>query len=265
MTSDFIGKLTERYHAYVDTFRDTSGALPVLMQLKLDHTCRVVEDARRVMAGEGWGGDACLLGEACALLHDTARYSQCHVFGTFRDSDSFDHADRGVEIIRQERWLEGLAEEERRLILLAVGHHNKRDVPLSLMGLEADLVHLVRDADKLDIFRVLEVAVNDGSLARNPEIAWGLQMVGAPTPEVVEAVVKGQTVSYELVRAFSDFVLIQVGWLNGGLRFKTSMRLAAARDVLGFREALLKTFTDDHTGIVRCCEAARMFLSGALS
>ena len=261
MTSDFIGKLTERYHAYVDTFRDASGALPVLMQLKLDHTCRVVEDARRVMAGERWEENACRMGEVCALLHDTARYSQFQAFGTFRDSESFDHAERAVEIIRQQGWLVTLPEDEQRYILTAIQLHNKREAPLSLAGLEADLVHLVRDADKLDIFRVLEEAVNDGSLARNPEIAWGLQMKGAPNPAVVEAVAKGQTVSYDWVRAFSDFVLIQVGWLNGGLHFNTSMRLAVDRDVLGFRETLLKTFTDDHSGILRCCEATRRFLS----
>jgi len=257
MTFPFINTLIENYCVYVNKFRDASGAWPVLLRLKYDHTNRVAMEARNIMKGEGWDKYASAMGEACAFLHDVARYVQYQAFGTFRDSDSFDHADCAVEIIRQQGWLDALTEEERQQILTAVALHNKREVPAALAGFGAELVHLVRDADKLDIFRVLEDAVKTGSLARNPEIAWGLQMEGAPNPEVIEAVSNGQTVSYDAVRVFADFVLIQVGWLNGGLHFKTAVQFAKARDTLAFREELLKTLTDDHEGIARCCAAAR--------
>ena len=262
MTNGFLKKLIEQYHSYVTTFRDDGGALPLMLRLKRDHSDRVADEARRLMQGEDWEASRRRIGEACAFLHDTARYLQFHAFGTFRDSESFDHAERSVDIIRQQGWLEALPEDERECIFTAVRLHNKREVPPSLTGFAADLTHLVRDADKLDIFRILEDVVKNGTLAENPEIAWGLQMEGAPSPEVVEAVSAGQTVDYGMVRSFADFVLIQVGWLNGGLHFKTSARFAVERKTLEFREALLKTFTDDHTGIGRCCEAARRFLAG---
>ena len=260
MTHHFPEELAQRYHTYVNTFRDASGGLPLLLQLKLDHTHHVVADARSIMSSEGWDAPACRMGEVCALLHDTARYSQCRDFGTFRDRDSFDHADAAVGIIEEQGWLAALAEEERRFILTAVRVHNKRDVPAALAGLEADLAHLVRDADKLDIFRVLEEAVNDGSLFENPEIAWALPAKGTPNAEVVEAVSRGESVSYDTIHTLADFVLIQVGWLNGGLHFKAAARIALERKTLEFREALLKTFTDEHSGIERCCGAARAFL-----
>jgi len=262
MTEGFLNKLIRRYYAYVDTFRDARSELPIMLRLKLDHSVRVTVETQSLTRGEGWGKGLIRLGEASALLHDTARYLQFHAFGTFRDSDSFDHADHAVDIIRQQDWLEGLPEEEQGPLLTAIRLHNKREVPASLTEREADLTHLVRDADKLDIFRVLEDAVNNGSLASNPEIAWGLPMEGAPNPEVVEAVSNGQTVSYDTVRSLADFVLVQVGWLNGGLHFKTSMRVAAERKTLEFREAFLKTLTDDHAGISRCCEAVRQLTIG---
>jgi hypothetical protein len=212
------------------------------------------------MAGEGWGPDDFQLGEATALLHDTARYSQLRDFQTFRDSDSFDHAAQGVKIIHEQQWLMDLPAEDREAILIAVAVHNKRDIPEAVKGKALRLSWLVRDADKLDILHLLEKAVLDGSLERNPEIAWGLQMKGAPSPEMIEAVEQGRTVSYEWIHCFADFVLIQVGWMNGGFQYRTSVRLVLERKALEFRETFLKTLTEDHDGIVRCCAAARKWL-----
>jgi len=265
MSEKFLENLIQHYYNYVNTFRDARSELPILLRLKLDHSTRVAFEVWNVMRRERWVKSARRAGEACALLHDVARYLQFRAFGTFRDSDSFDHADHAVDIIRQQGWLDALPEEEQQQIFTAIRVHNKREVPPSLTGFGADLAHVVRDADKLDIFQILEKAVKDGSLANNPEIAWNLPMTGAPSPEVVEAVSTGQTVSYDAVRSLTDFVLIQVGWLNGGLHFKTSMRFAVERKTLEFRETFLKTLTDDHSAISRCCEAVRNFTNETLA
>ena len=262
MAKKFIEKLSIRYHEYVSTFRDGWSVLPKPLRFKLDHSERVAVEAQRLMIADRtfWDKRLHRMGDAAALLHDTARYVQYHAFGTFRDSESFDHAEASVEIIQKQGWLAALAEEDQRCVLTAVRLHNKRDVPPSLTEAEAYLTHLVRDADKLDIFYILEKAVTDGSLATNPEIAWGLQMEGAPNPKIIKAVSKGKTVDYDEIRVFADFVLIQVGWLNGGLHFTKTAQLAVERKTLEFREALLKTLTDDHAGIERCCAAAKAAL-----
>ena len=264
MTRDFLKTLTRKYDAYVDSFRDGCGVLPQMMGLKLEHTRCVIEDTRRIMSGEAWPEDACVTGEVCALLHDAGRYSQLKEFGTFQDVKSIDHAARAVEVIEAEGWLAELPQDERRTVLTAVALHNKREIPPAVDAAVAAFAHLVRDADKLDIFRVMETAATDGSLESNPEIAWDLQVRGAPSPEVVAAVGKGSSVSYASVRTLSDFVLIQVGWLIGGMRYPTALRLAAERKVLDFREAFLKTLSDD-PGVDVCCEAARAYMNERLN
>jgi len=260
MREAFYDDLRAQYNAYVQSFQDDTGSLPAMMKLKVEHTHRVVEDARRIMAGEGWGLEDVKLGEAAALLHDTARYSQFKAYKTFKDSDSFDHAARAVKIIHEQGWLEELSELEREAILIAVSVHNKRELPAAVKGRALKIACLVRDADKLDILHLLEQAVNDGSLERNPEIAWGLQMKGAPDERLVEAVAAGRTVSYDWIHCFADFVLIQVGWLNGGLQYRSSAKLVQERRALEFREKFLMGLTADHVGIERCCRAARTWL-----
>ncbi|HRR33381.1 MAG TPA: HD domain-containing protein [Kiritimatiellia bacterium] len=260
MTSDFLFQLTRQYRAYVGTFREADGLLPDMLRLKLEHTQGVVQDARSIMGGEAWDEPSRVLGEACALLHDAGRYEQFKTFGTFQDSKSVDHAAYGVRIIREQRWLDGLPVAERNLVLATVALHNRRTVSPAASERVARFTHLVRDADKLDIFRVLEQAIADGSLERNPEIAWGLQHKGAPSRNVVEAIRQGHSVSYTWIRTLSDFILIQVGWLIGGLHYPTSYRLAAQRKVLEFRETFLKTLSDD-PGIEVCCQAARDYFA----
>ena len=263
MTREFLNTLTRHYHAYVDTFRDADCTLPDMMRLKLEHTLCVVEDAKRIMDGEGWPEHARIMGEACALLHDAGRYSQLKEFGTFQDAKSIDHAKRGVQVITGQGWLKDTSDEDWKTVLTAVSLHNKKKLSPTLSPSAAAIAHLVRDADKLDIFRLMESAVSDGSLERNPEIAWELPVKGPPSPDIVACVSKGQSVSYAHVKSFSDFVLIQVGWLVGGLHYPTSLRLARQRNVLEFREAFLKTLSDD-PGIDLCCRAARAYMKERL-
>jgi hypothetical protein len=263
MTRDALDAINRRFRAYVDEFRRPDGSLQEMLQLKLDHTEEVVRNAALIAAGEGWAESARALGEAGAWLHDAGRFSQLRDYGTFQDSKSIDHAVRSVEVVERGGWLAELAADERRRVLTAIAQHNKKEVGASLDEETARLCHLVRDADKLDIFRVLEAAATDGSLERNPEIAWELQVRGAPSPEVVEAVSRGQPVSYAWIRSLSDFVLIQIGWLNGGLRFATSLALARERRALEFRERYLKSLSDD-PGVAACCGAARAFMRAQL-
>jgi len=239
MTADFFAGLERLYNGYVDSFRNADGVLPEMIGLKLRHTRGVVDDAVLIMEGEGWSSDDCLTGRASALLHDTGRYSQWQEFGTFQDLKSVDHARRAVEVITREGWLAGLAAAERKVVLSAVALHNRRELPEGLDNVIAAQARLVRDADKLDIFRVIETAAADGMLDRNPEMTWGLRMDGTPAPDVMRAVAAGTTIDYAQVKSLADFILIQVGWLSGGFHYRTALRLAAERKALEFREAWL--------------------------
>ena len=143
-------------------------------------------------------------------------------------------------------------------LVATVAPHNRRAVPLRFPRVSLGLRIGARCRQLT--FSAPEQAVSDGSLERNPEIAWGLQMKGAPSPNVVEAIRQGHSVSYAWIRTLADFILIQVGWLIGGLHYTTANRLASQRNVLEFREAFLKTLSDD-PGIAVCCQAARDYFA----
>ena len=235
--------LTELYDAYVDTFRGADGELPPMMELKRIHTAHVVENAKLIAAGEGFDAETARACEAAALLHDTGRYEQLRRYNTFRDSDSVDHAVFSHDIVVEKGWLDG--DPQREAILTAVLVHNRRDVPEGLAPLAEAAVHAVRDADKLDIFRVLEDQIATTDWRHNCEAFWNLPTRAAPNSAVVEAIRAGRPVDYQNIKTLADFVLIQVGWMRSGLRYATSRRLCAERGHLAFRRNFLHELTED--------------------
>ena len=248
-----LEELTKLYDAYVDTYREADGALPAMMQLKRTHTAFVVRNAELIADGEGFSAEEREVALAAALLHDTGRYEQLKRYNTFKDADSVDHAVFSHDIVVEKGWCQAPA------VLKAVLYHNRRDLPDDMDSLTAIAAHAVRDADKLDIFRVLEDQVAHTDWKSDSRAFWNLAVSAPPNPIVVECIERGQPVDYQNIKSLSDFVLIQVGWMISGLHFATSRRLCRERDHLAYRREFLHQLTDTPE-IDRVCDIAERVL-----
>lgn len=250
--------LQRLYDDYVDTFR-VDGELPPMMRLKREHTAFVVANARDIASGEGFDGRTSLAAEAAALLHDTGRYEQLRRYNTFRDSDSVDHAVFSHDIVKEKGWLDSWPRNESEAILAAVLYHNRRDLPDGLDRFTFDLSRTVRDADKLDIFRVLERQVATTDWRHDSAAFWNLPVSAPPNPAVVDAIRARRPVEYQNIRSLADFVLIQVGWMICGLNYATSRRLCAERGHLAFRRDFMHQLTTDPAVDALCDMAEHSF------
>lgn len=251
-----IESLKKAYDAYVDTFRGADGRLPEMMQLKRTHTAFVVRNAEEIAEGEGFDEECRAAALAAALLHDTGRYEQLRRYDTFRDSDSVDHAVFSHDIVKERGWLDDAEPAFADAVLKAVLYHNRRDLPDGMDHLAETAAHTVRDADKLDIFRVLEDQVAHTDWRGDSRAFWNLSVSAPPNPEVVQCIERGMPVDYQSIKSLSDFVLIQVGWMVSGLRFATSRRLCRERGHLEYRRRFLHQLTDSPE-IDRLCDLAR--------
>ncbi len=234
--------LHQQYADYVSTYR-VDGVLPPMMALKLAHTEHVVTNARLIAAGEGFDEQTRRVCAAAALLHDTGRSEQPKRYNTFRDSDSVDHAVFSHDIVMEKGWLDGVP--EKQAILDAVLFHNRRELPAGLDPLTLAAAQTVRDADKLDIFRVLEHQVATTDWRNDCTAFWNLPTTARPSPAVLAAIRAGRPVEYQDIQSLADFVLIQVGWMVGELAYATTRRLCAERNHLAFRRDFLHQLTDD--------------------
>lgn len=242
-------RILKLYDEYVDTYRSEDGTLPKMMQLKRVHTDGVVANADLIAKAENFDAPLHEASLIAALLHDTGRYEQLKRYNTFRDSDSVDHAAFSFAIVREKGWIDDKG------IMDAILFHNRREIPENLDERTILLSQIVRDSDKLDIFRVLEEELKNNDWRKDSRAFWNLASGEPPNPAVVEAIMASQPVDYQNIKSLSDFVLIQVGWMVCGLYFRSAREICYNRHHLDFRRKFLHQLTDSPE-IDRICDFA---------
>ncbi len=207
-------------------------------RLKEEHTEQVCARMRQLTAGEGLPEEDRLLAEAVALFHDVGRFEQYRRFRTFKDSISVNHAALSVSVLQQEGLLASLTGREGELISRAVGLHNAFLVPADLTAEARRFVTLVRDADKLDIWRLFTEQFALPPEERPSALSLGIPETAGYSAEVLASIRRGEMVRLASVSSLNDFKLLQLSWLYD-LNFPTSYRLVAEADYIGRLGALL--------------------------
>lgn len=130
------------------------------IERKILHTLRVAAAAGRIAEALKMNEEDRDLAWFIGILHDVGRFEQERRYGTFVDRDSVDHAELGADILFKDGVVDrfpsdGLTADWRRLCETAVRLHNKLSLPQGLDERTELFCRLIRDADKVDIFRVI--------------------------------------------------------------------------------------------------------------
>lgn len=147
-----IKQATISFNEYVAPYDITNEKIA----LKIKHTYRTVEVAKKIATELKLNKEQILLAELISLLHDIGRFEQVRLYNTFRDKDSIDHADFGVKILFEQGNIRKFITDTQydNIIYKAIKNHNKFKIEEGLNQEELLQARLVRDADKTDIFAV---------------------------------------------------------------------------------------------------------------
>ena len=212
-----------------------------LIRLKMDHSLKVLDNARTIVREESLSASESRLCLLCALYHDIGRFPQIARYHTFNDRESINHGRAGVLALRGFTLPEGVSDSEARIIRFSVGQHNLKTVRDTLPAHLVHPVHVVRDADKLDIFRVMIAEARNGD--RDPAITLGIESndPDAYSDAIYESVLTGRDCEYTDLRHPNDFLLLLLGW-TFGLRYAASLDLVLSR---GHLKAIFSQLPDD--------------------
>ena len=124
--------------------------------LKVKHTYKVADISEQIAKEQDLSPLDVDLAWLIGLLHDIARFEQNKRYGTFNDLASVDHANLGVEILFADGKIRDFIDETNYdyIIEKAIRFHNKYRVEAGLDDRTMMFCNIIRDADKLDIFRV---------------------------------------------------------------------------------------------------------------
>jgi len=149
------------------------------------------------------------------------RFRQLAEFDTFSDEKSVDHAEEAVKILKEESLFNDLMISNKELIFAAILNHNKFKIQEGLTGQEMLHAKLIRDADKLDIFRVLtEYYINRNSKA-NHTLIWELPKGNSVSPSVSKEILAGKMVTKKNIASEMDVKIMQLSWVYD-LNFRAS-------------------------------------------
>ena len=141
------------FQEYLKNYDINDGSIA----LKIKHTYEVVKKSEYIANGLRLDKENIELAKIIALLHDIGRFEQIKEFGEFNDK-KIEHAEFGVKVLFDNGLIRKFIEENKydNIIYKAIYNHNKYKIEENLNENELLQCKIIRDADKLDNFRVKE-------------------------------------------------------------------------------------------------------------
>ncbi len=198
--------------------------------LKEEHTERVCRNILMLGREMNLSEQEMLIAEAVALFHDAGRFKQYAEYGTFRDMASENHARLGIREMSLHRVLSCCTKEEKRIISRAIAYHNAVMLPN-----HADVfMRLIRDADKLDIWKVVTNYYAERDRQRNVAIELDLPDTPVCSQHVLDLLNSRRFIRMKDLKTLDDFKLMQIGWafdLNFTPSFRELRRLRYIEEI----------------------------------
>ncbi len=229
MNENNYQQLEISFQHYVNEFRQADDTLDENLFLKLKHTYKVVENIKQLAKALFLSKNQQATAKAAALFHDIGRFEQFSRYKTFSDPQSVNHAQLGKDIVQNRNFLAEINGNEKNAIILAIENHNKLFIDKNIKGFKLELCKMLRDADKIDIYRVVTDYYNAGNY--NPALEYNLPRSGNPSNEVLNNLLQGKIISKNSLKNTADFKLLQLSWIYD-LYYKQSLKIIYEKNFL---------------------------------
>ena len=206
------GMLTEVrkwFMDYVSSFQEKQRYIA----LKRAHTLRVCSEISTLGKKLGLNSDELHLAGIIGMLHDVGRFEQYARYHTFIDGRSENHAELGVAIIKRFGILDNCDDVIRDLTIRCVRYHNRASLPSEESEPCLFFSRLLRDADKLDIWKIVTEYYSQEKKSRNRELELDLPDTSGFSDAACEDLMNSRIVNIAHVKNLNDFKLLQIGWV----------------------------------------------------
>jgi len=210
---EWISISTEWFNNYCDSFKELTDNQQLNFRIKKEHSIRVAGMALSISQKLDWTEEEQQTAFLVGLLHDIGRFSQLVEFDTFNDDKSVDHAGNAVNILKEENIFEVLNVENKELVFTAILNHNKNKIQDGLIGQELLHAKLIRDADKVDILKIITDYYSNRNGSVNHTLTWELPKGSVVSPAVAKEILAGKTVSKKNIASEIDMKIMQLSWV----------------------------------------------------
>ena len=189
------------------------------------------------------------LAEIIGLFHDVGRFYQYQKYKTFNDADSEDHADLAIKVIGELKFFDKLSREDFDIINFSIQQHNKKEIAPCDDDRKILFAKIIRDADKLDIYRVLEPFFAQENADKMPNFIKGAQIADI-SDDFVEHFAKGEQADYREIRTNGDRKIVRLMWIYN-INFAWTMKKIVER---GYIEKIIENLPRNEKNSARLDE-----------
>ncbi len=202
------------FNNYAAGFYGDDDYINANLKLKEDHTYAVCREMTYLTEWLGLEENDCLIAQTIALFHDVGRFEQFIKYATYNDPRSTNHCTLALDVLRKNHVLDELGRHEKEIIQTAIELHGTKKLPDDLEQDTALFAKLIRDADKIDVYRVV-IEVYKKYMANPDRFNLELEFPDEPyySPHVVEAILECRLIDYSELRTLNDMKLLQLGWV----------------------------------------------------
>lgn len=217
MNIDITGH-REQFLAFARPYTEDVESGP--LRLKVEHSFRVLEHVELLVSMEEASSpiardkELARAAVLAALYHDCGRFPQFRDYHTFADARSVNHAQLGVEVLHGQLFLRREPDRVRKLVETAIGLHNQHALPPALTPEARLITDMVREADKLDILRIMAGHLDNALPDKDSVFLHVRDEPQAWTPSVVADVLAGRVIHYSDLHYINDFRLLLGTWLH---------------------------------------------------
>lgn len=229
---ELLNRMHEWMSRYMKSFYSNDEEVQRGIVLKEKHTGYVTTNCVELAKFLKLSTHDTELAEIIGLFHDVGRFRQFSIYKTFNDADSEDHAELALKVIDELEFFKELAAQDYEVLKFAIQNHNKKTVAPTDDERKMLFAKIIRDADKLDIYRVLEPFLAQEDADKMPQfIKSAGRLVADISPDFVENFVTGNQADFRKIRTNGDRKIVRLMWLYD-INFSWTMKKIVERDYI---------------------------------
>ena len=219
---EIIDLLRISFLSFITPFKRDPYNKDQSIEKTIEHIEKVVENILILADSLGLSENEKVVAEIAARFHDFGRL--WILLPENSQSKITDHAEASIEWLKLNEPFNQLDNSTKNIIIQVIRNHNKPDLPQKENETVLFYIKLLRDADKLDIWRATCEYLT--RKAGKPNIANELNLSekGVVTPSFCKLIIEGGIPNKNDLVTFNDFIIFQMSWIFD-LHFKKSFQI----------------------------------------
>ncbi|BAX78986.1 HD domain-containing protein [Labilibaculum antarcticum] len=231
MKQEAYNNIETWFNNYIAGFEIEIEEIKLNINLKRNHTFRVVELIKELSQETDMDEKDVSLAQISALLHDLGRFEQLANYGTFSDTEEINHIQLGISTITENNILSELTEEESNIVIESIKYHNELQLPKTIDSQLLPFIKILRDADKIDILYIVADYYSNNKQGNNKRLEMDLSDKPEISKKVYQSIIGEKLVNFKDVLTINDLKLYQMS-LIFNLNFKKSYKIISEKTYL---------------------------------